>query len=49
VAPVALINAGGPAMCNYYAADNDASQGAFVSRREGGREGAACTLQFKNT
>lgn len=27
VAPVALINAGGPAMCNYFAADNDDSQG----------------------
>lgn len=27
VAPVALINAGGPAMCNYFAADNDASPG----------------------
>lgn len=27
VAPVALINAGGPAMCNYFAADNDGSQG----------------------
>jgi hypothetical protein len=27
VAPVALVNAGGPAMCNYYAADTTSSQG----------------------
>lgn len=52
VAPVALINAGGPAMCNYFAADNDASQGVCGGGVLAARTLATChtlsTLQLSS-